>query len=713
MPLRFVFAVHNHQPVGNFDSVFEQAYRDGYAPFLELMSRYPEIPFTLHTSGCLLDWLQVHHPEYVEELRRLVQRGQVEILGGAFYEPILSMLPAWDRQGQIRSYRRHLEQLFGCRVRGMWLAERVWEPDHARDLAAAGVEYTLLDDYHFRQAGVDEDQLFGWYLTEDQGLLLKVWPISEPMRYLVPWKSPEEAIAYLREVRQRHGDAVVVCADDGEKFGVWPETHRHCYQDGWLYRFFDLLRANQSWIRACTLSQALDETSARGLVYLPDCSYREMTEWALPARRLYAYTEVVREFEHDPRWGRLRPFLRGGFWRNFRAKYPEVREMYCRMLEISRRLHDLEQQQAESPALETARKHLYQAQCNCPYWHGAFGGLYLPHLRHAVYAHLLRAENALRQAEPQPAPVQVRVEDFDLDTKPEIKLANDALVAYLAPGRGGILYEWDVRGVHHNLLATLSRRYEAYHETIKKVAQGGQAESAVSKVVEGARFKQAGLEQLLHYDRYLRKSLVDHFLDPQITLAHWLKNEVEEQGSFVESPYEFQVEESADRASVTLWRRAAVAGTEVELAKSVTLLKDSAGLYCRYRLSRLPADRRLRFAVEFQFAGLAPGQEDRYFHYDGVAKAGQLQTHQDVGPVRCFGLTDEWLGLDVALCFSLPTSVWAFPVHTVSQSEGGFELVQQSVCVVPHWLVPAPGQQGWEVAIELRVSLRKQEAGRR
>src|SRR5947209_16381582 len=141
---RFVFALHNHQPVGNFDGVFESAYRLSYAPFLELLEEYWEIPFCLHTSGCLMEWLVEHKPEYIERLRRLVARGQVEILGGGFYEPILTMIPPRDRVGQVRSYSTYLEDMFNTRVRGMWVPERVWEQNLVSDIAAAGIEYTVL-----------------------------------------------------------------------------------------------------------------------------------------------------------------------------------------------------------------------------------------------------------------------------------------------------------------------------------------------------------------------------------------------------------------------------------------------------------------------------------------------------------------------------------------------------------------------------------------
>jgi len=160
--IRFVFGLHNHQPVGNFDGVFESAYRDSYAAFLDLIEGYPEIPLSLHTSGCLMEWLVDHKPGYIDRLRRLVDRGQVEIMGGGFYEPILPMIPPQDRVGQIQSYTAYLENLFQTRVRGMWVPERVWEQNLVSDIAAAGIEYTVLDDYHFKQAGLEEHQLFGY-----------------------------------------------------------------------------------------------------------------------------------------------------------------------------------------------------------------------------------------------------------------------------------------------------------------------------------------------------------------------------------------------------------------------------------------------------------------------------------------------------------------------------------------------------------------------
>ena len=64
-----MFVLHDHQPIGNFDNVFEQAYQDSYRPFLDVFERYPRLKMALHTSGPLMEWLDVHHPEYLERLR--------------------------------------------------------------------------------------------------------------------------------------------------------------------------------------------------------------------------------------------------------------------------------------------------------------------------------------------------------------------------------------------------------------------------------------------------------------------------------------------------------------------------------------------------------------------------------------------------------------------------------------------------------------------
>ena len=66
--VHFVFAVHNHQPAGNFDSVFEEAFRHSYEPFLEVLERHPAVKCTQLWTGTLLEWLLRVHPDFVERM---------------------------------------------------------------------------------------------------------------------------------------------------------------------------------------------------------------------------------------------------------------------------------------------------------------------------------------------------------------------------------------------------------------------------------------------------------------------------------------------------------------------------------------------------------------------------------------------------------------------------------------------------------------------
>ena len=708
--LRLVLAIHNHQPIGNFDWVFRDAYRDSYAPFLDLLAEYPEIPISLHLSGSLLEWLVDAEPEYIDHIRALTERGQIEILGGAFYEPILAGIPQRDRIGQITSYTRYLEQLFGATVRGMWIPERVWEQSFASDIADAGIEYTLLDDFHFQNAGLRDDDLHGYYLTEDEGQLLKVFPGSERLRYTIPFADPHETIDYLRGIAERHPGSVVTFGDDGEKFGTWPETHEHVYTNGWLRRFFDALRDNRDWLTVSTLAEAVDHVPPAATCYLPDASYREMTEWALPTDRQIEYRHLVHRREHDPDWNELKQFLRGGFWRNFRVKYPEANEMYARMLEVSNRLHALQNDaaaQQHPEQIAAARSDLYRAQCNCSYWHGAFGGLYLPHLRNAVYRHLIAADTALDHAagRTSDSPVQATTGDFNLDARQEVRLASDRLVGYLAPARGGILYEFDVRGTKHNLLATLNRRPEAYHEQVRQVAarQQNPNDDHPASIHDMVRFKQPHLDQKLIYDHWPRKSLVDHFLQPGLTLEEFQRGGGE-LGDFVQGVFETRVRHSPGQVAVVMTRRGEVGPYAVRMTKTVTLAGDRGGsLRVTYELDGLPPNVPIHFGVEFQFAGLAAGQPDRYFYDARGTQLGPLETVQTLSAADRIGLIDEWLGLDAAVDVSRPADIWTFPIQTVSLSEGGFELVHQSTCVIPHWEFVTSDDGSWSVEVTLGI----------
>ncbi|NLT42797.1 MAG: alpha-amylase, partial [Anaerolineae bacterium] len=101
--LTLLLVLHNHQPVGNLPEVFRQTYDSAYLPMVDLLERHPTVRAALHYTGPLLEWLQQEEPSFLMRLEALQASGQVEIMGGALYEPILAVIPDADKQGQLEA----------------------------------------------------------------------------------------------------------------------------------------------------------------------------------------------------------------------------------------------------------------------------------------------------------------------------------------------------------------------------------------------------------------------------------------------------------------------------------------------------------------------------------------------------------------------------------------------------------------------------------
>ena len=699
--IQLCLVLHNHQPIGNFDGVFEAAYQDSYLPFLDVFEPFADLSISLHTSGPLMQWLQTNHPEYLNRVSQLVEAGRIEIIGGAFYEPILTMIPEHDRVGQISEFSKWLKARVCNEVEGMWIPERVWESCLASSIADAGINYTILDDYHFRRASVDEDQLSGYYIVEDQGRIVRVFPGSEHLRYLIPFSEPEETIEHCRKWAEKSPGSVLVFGDDGEKFGTWPNTKKHVYEEGWLKKFFQALTDNKDWLLTTTLKHAITTTAPKGKIYLPDASYREMTEWAQPVSKQIQHDDLVHELESHPQWKRIQQFMAGGFWRNFKVKYPETNQMYARMMYVSSLLHKAASENSCSQqVIDAARDHLYRGQCNCSYWHGAFGGVYLPHLRNAVYHHLLIAERVLQAAlRSESEWIEAATDDYNFDGRQEVRLANEQLSTWFAPSQGGQIYELDLMNIGHNLGAAMQRREELYHAKVLRGENENSDEAA--SIHDQVIFKQEGLDERLQYDVQLRNSLVDHFWDEDVSADSLMGSNAMERGDFASGGYSAKIRRNPNRIQVMLVREGNAWGVPLKITKGVTQTAGSSKLEIAYLIEGLPQDRNMHFGLDFNFAGIPDRQDDRYFSNGDGDKLGPMETLLDLKQTDRLNLTDSWLGIDVGLSFDQPTDVFTYPVQSVSQSESGFEAVHQAVCVVPHWIVRGDSKGCWSARMTL------------
>lgn len=716
---QLVLAFHNHQPVGNFDGVILQNYEQAYRPLIEVFRRFPAIKFCLHVSGPLWTWLEQNRSVYFDNLGELIERGQLELLAGAWAEPILPMIPRRDRIGQISHFCELIEKRFGRRPTGMWLAERVWEPGLVESIARAGIAYTVLDDYHFQRAGLPPESLGGYYLTEDEGQLIRLFPNSEPLRYLVPWQEPAMAIEYLLRASASGTSAVHVTADDGEKFGGWPGTHELIYDRKWLEKFLTRLTEESDHIQTSTFTEIIRELQPAGKIWLPPASYREMTEWVLP-------TDLQAEYESaktnlgklDAEYARpiARFFAPGGFWRNFQAKYDEAAEMTDHMralshvvarvenaLKVKKQSHPTDVV-AQMQLVNQARLHLYNSQCNCAYWHGAFGGLYLPHLRNAIYQNLIASENEIdRILAPSGDFLRMLQSDFNCDTHEEIRLDNRYLIAWISPESGGQIYELDDRRTCTNLLATLNRRPEPYHQKVREAAQkpADDSHEGPSNLHDRIQLKHKGLDQLMVYDSYPRKALVDHLWPEATEFEAVVSHNERALTDWAISPYQLSHRtKSEERIEITLRRNHDEFNNNlVSIEKRIGINRNEAVLHIAYRLSGLAGLPKMQFAVEINIAGMAGHEFDRQFKDHGLNPLGTLDSQLQLNLPPSLTLADGWLDLATRIGWETnpPEKVWTMPIQTVSNSEGGFEAIFQNTAIYAIWKVGGNDSDEFEI----------------
>ena len=681
-------AIHNHQPLGNFPWVFEDAYRQGYLPMLEALGRHPSISVSLHYSGCLLDWISGEHPEFFKLLARLISREQVEMMGGGYYEPILPMIPDADKSGQIGRMSEYIWQQFGCRPRGLWLAERVWEPTLAMILADAGIDWTLVDDTAFKMVGKNDHELFGYFKTEEQGKYLKVFPISKYLRYAIPWHKVEDVIAYLRENASENGNKIALLGDDGEKFGIWPQTSKLCWEAGWIEDFFTSIEENGEWLTTIKLGDYAEKYEPAGRVYLPCASYDEMLEWSLPAEVSEQYTELKHRSAGE-RYLDVLGHMFSGFWRNFLVKYPEINRMQKKMLAVSARVH-------RARALDEADcgiDYLWKAQCNCPYWHGVFGGVYLSDIRATTFTNLIKAENCadavLKGAGPGYRWQQV---DLEGDGREEIIIEGKDLNLYISPAEGGTIFEWDLRDRAYNVLSTVSRKPEAYHS---KLASGYQATQesvdggGIHSIHDGVTIKDRDIADWLIYDAMPRSCLVDRFLNGQVVLEDYRRNTFEDRGDFAGQPYSFRIVPGINALQIDLERKGTLLSScgpcSLTLEKCIALSHNDGSLYISYKfINTCDTAIDALFACEWNINLLGGGHNEAAYYRieDRDIEDAHLDSSGEITDTSQLILGNRRLGFELELELDRQLTVWRYPVESVSNSEAGLEKVYQCSCVV-------------------------------
>lgn len=684
--INLILGNHNHQPVGNFDFVFESTYQKAYKPFLDMLEKYKDIKFNFHYTGSLLSWMEKNHPEHIEKLKNLAKEKRIEIQSGGFYEPIMPSIPDKDKDIQIKKLNDYIKDKFKVKAKGAWIAERVWEPTLVKNLAKNGIEYIMIDDSQFLTTGIDTKNIYGYFITDNENYKLNIFPISQELRYLIPFREAEKSIEYLKSIATEEGYRVVVLHDDGEKYGDWPGTQKWVYEDKWLENFFEALSKEKDIIKTTTYSEYIKKYPPVSKIYIPNGSYEEMLTWVLPAKVQDEFHSKLEELKKSNENEIITRFMRGGFWRNYFSKYSESNRMNKRMIYTSNifdRFKFKRNKDKIKEDKEIALDYLLQGQCNCPYWHGTFGGLYLNNLRHAAYSNLIKSTSISEKNIYGENYFIKKNIDFDMDGRDEVIISSEK-ETLIFHSLSGSLIEWDLKKENPiNLIDTLKRREEAYHISAMRNANNGNQNEGHVSIHEIAKKIDEKIAKYLVFDKNEKVFGVDHFLNKIPSAEEFQLLQYEENANFFESFYKI-IEDKIDKdfAKVIFKRKGRIDGKEINLIKKYIVNSEGGFLLEATFENKSGEEIEFVYALENNITLLAGCEKDRYYTGEDKRISENLsETGEWTGKI--FAMTDEaYIKIKILIEAEEETTFLYMPNYTISDAVDKLEMNYQNSTVV-------------------------------
>ena len=149
-----------------------------YKAFFSGIQAEEKLPLTIFAAGSFLEWQKGKRQAYSMLLNNMLSRKQIELLGGGYYQPYLSLLPASDVIGQIEMMTSAIRTQFGKRPRGLFLTASAWTPSLITPFVRCGMEYCLLDYRLFPVNGEQNSKNFYFSpaIVEDKGKTITVFP---------------------------------------------------------------------------------------------------------------------------------------------------------------------------------------------------------------------------------------------------------------------------------------------------------------------------------------------------------------------------------------------------------------------------------------------------------------------------------------------------------------------------------------------------------
>jgi alpha-amylase/alpha-mannosidase (GH57 family) len=212
--------LHSYQPPTQLHGVLAKVYEESYLPLLEVFEKHPHAKVTVNINASLTELLAQHgYWRFIEGLRNLAERGQIEFTGSGKYHPILPLIPHREMERQISQNRKANRYFFGpsYRPQGFFPPEMCYSRDIVEPIASTGHRWIILSGVAcpvqwpldvIHEIASDDDRLAVFFRDDI---------LSNKIAFQT--LGPQGFLDHLEKSRRGREDTYIITAMDSETFG--------------------------------------------------------------------------------------------------------------------------------------------------------------------------------------------------------------------------------------------------------------------------------------------------------------------------------------------------------------------------------------------------------------------------------------------------------------------------------------------------------------
>lgn len=639
---KLLIGLHSHLPLNTLNK--NNGIVGNHCKFINdlinLVNNSANLKLTLHLSSNLITYLDKNYSDFSSKLRNLLDCHKLELLTGGIHEPLFPLISREDRETQILLMNRFLSHIYGYEPCGLWLPDFFWEPHLALDLAKSRVQYTCLPKEYFLNAGLKEEDIMGYYITEDEGRKIAVFPVSIYLNDLMEKYSQDECLKLI-ENKIKESKSKEVC-----RVLIYKEETLDKDKFSWLESFFKTL-SNNTTFETCLFNEYFYKNKSKGRIYLPSLQRKQTL-----------------------------------------LSQQETNLLHKKMLRVSKKINSAKEGKSRFKVIKEmisqAQELLLKGQNNNAYKDSLISGIYSPEERHNTYSNLIKAENLIDSASRKGAKwAQVLEIDYDCDGNDEIIIETETQNIYISPTLSGGILEHDFRPKNINITNAITRKHEPYH-----ISQNG-------NLVYDNHLKVNLIEHFLATTSSLEKfklNKLEHLTKEIILPYQAEKIKAKEEMCKINLKVIRNLVRLDGCPQIELIKEISVRAGDSAVVINYLLTNKSSSIIT------------FLFAVELNLNPSLKPTNETFIYLDGnpenKTNNSSLESFEELKGLEQISVRNNNVGIDLSLSWNKNSNLFRGPIETLSFNFGKLENIFQGITILPHWQLLLEPDIPWGLTIK-------------